>query len=145
MTDIDIRSAWTMLPLLGRLFFLLLAAVAVKTVYSSSIVLLTAGALNQPATMPVRGYSVDRLRNTLASLRQLHTFTFFAFGSCISVLALDSYASVAQSKLTGATYVLDNFRYCLVYSAFAFCVLLTLHSVQWFVSARVNAVARTAA
>jgi len=122
--EIDLGSAWTALPFLGKLFFLFLAAVTTKTLYSSAVVLVAARAIAREVNTPIGSHSVGRLDRTLASLRQLHLFTLFGFWFCISVLALDGYVSIESSKLTGAAHVLDHFRYCFIWSACISCVLL---------------------
>ena len=142
MMKIDLRSAWTALPLVGKLFFLFLAAVTAKSVYTSARVLIATRTLSRGNARSLRPYSVPKLGHTLSFLRQLHMFTFFVFGFCISLMALDGYGSVVCSNLTGAAYVLDHFRYCLVWSACVSCALLGLHCLQWLASARLHSTER---
>ena len=131
MTDIDLRAAWTILPLSAKLFVLLLIVVTAETVYTSSRILAALRSFTPAIPAPS---ILEQFRNRLIFLRQLHFFMLLAFGLSVSVLALDGYVSLADTNLSGWSFTLHNFQTCCRYSAFVFLVLLLLHSLQWLTS-----------
>jgi len=137
MVDIGFRSTWTTLPLSGKLTVVLLTIVTVKTIHTS---LRTLIALRDLHIVGESGSSsvIHSLRNRVESLRQLHVFTAFALWFSFSVLALDGFRSLELPRSTGVNFILENLRLCFLFSAWSFCLLILLHSLQWFVSSRLT-------
>jgi|BogFormECP03_OM2_1039629.scaffolds.fasta_scaffold02302_2 hypothetical protein len=137
-----IWSVWIYLPILFRLFFLILALLSIYTLFAASVVaarLLTIrGRLESADGVLLRQFFAV-LYARCANMRQLIGGTFYLFGFIFFVGLRSAFNTFGDSNIPGGTLILRNL---VVYFAFAgnvFFVFLVLHSVQWFTSHRVGA------
>ena len=139
--DGDFASIWSVLSLLNRLFALFLGAVIIKTLYSSAYVLLRLRSISALDAIQF-GANVHELQACAMSLRQLHAFTLYLLWVCFALQAYNAYNTLDLSKYSVAFLILRNLQFSFACAAFGLFVLLLLHSLQWFVSARIHSVAR---
>jgi hypothetical protein len=85
-------------------------------------------------------HSLAALQARIANMRQLIGATFYLFG-LIYFLMLPLATRILDSRIPLELLILDNFLMYFAFAANVFFVFLVLHSVQWFVSSRVNAYA----
>ncbi len=141
----DPFEIWTSLGLLNKLFGLFLLGVIVKTVYSSALILFNLYALKRRETQGAprsEESSIRDLSARTATLRQLHMFTLYIAGFCLASGAFGAYHSIDLSKASVEDQILLNWQPVIVYGAFVFLTLFSLHSLQWAVSAGLNVAAR---
>jgi hypothetical protein len=75
-------------------------------------------------------------------LHQLVIATFYLFGFIFFLTLPFAFMTLGASKVPGWMFIFENLDYYFAFAANVFFVFLVLHSVQWFVSARVRASAR---
>ena len=137
-------SIWIELPLLHRLFFFVLAVVGIYSLFSATQTLKGIHSLvasSQSKDVAALQNSVAVLQARAASVRQLITGTFYLFG-VVFFWGLHFALWTPDSKVPVGILVLENFFLYFAFAANAFFIFLVLHSVQWFVSARLRACAR---
>jgi hypothetical protein len=137
-------SIWIELPLLHRLFFLVLFVVLVYSLFSATKVLwrvrsLTASGHSKDVTAMQK--EVAALSGRSANTRHLITASFYLFG-IVFFWGLRFTLATPDSKIPVGILILENFFLYFAFAANAFFVFLILHLVQWFVSARLQACAR---
>jgi len=127
-----IWSIWGVLPILHKLFFLILVLVSIYTLYAASITLVRLRSITNQR-------SLAALQARSANTRQLVNATFYLFGF-VFFLTLPGATFVSElSRTPTAMLILRNFLMHFAFAANVFFVFLVLHSLQWFVSARVYA------
>jgi small-conductance mechanosensitive channel len=132
---------WLYLPFFARFFWFVLSLVCVRTLYSASRILLRLhSVVKRNAGEESRSIlrSLTALRSQALNLRQLHVFAFCLFGLCFLVQIPAAFVSFGDSSRSGLSNILENLAIYIAYSADVFFVLLFLHSVQWFVTARID-------
>jgi len=128
-------SIWTELPTLPRLFLLILAIVAIYSLFSATAILARLRSIMNPS----QSKDVVALQARSANLRQLILATFYLFG-IVLFFGLRSALWTPDSNSTSVgILILENFFLHFTFAANAFFIFLVLHSVQWFVSGRVQA------
>lgn len=139
---IGLRSIWISYSGSERLFVLFLCGVAIYTVWLSVLVLVRVQNFKKQEAGVEGGVgssAVNNLGKRVRNLRQLHFFTFYLLWICgfinlpraFSILGL--YKTIPFGVILGQ---LTDFFY--IYPPAIFFLLL-LHSMQWFVSARMDA------
>jgi hypothetical protein len=86
--------------------------------------------------------SLATLHARSANLHQLVIATFYLFGFIFFLTLPFAFMTLGASKVPGWMFIFENLDYYFAFAANVFFVFLVLHSVQWFVSARVRASAR---
>jgi hypothetical protein len=86
--------------------------------------------------------SLATLHARSANLHQLVIATFYLFGFIFFLTLPFAFMTLGASKVPGWMFIFENLGYHFAFAANVFFVFLVLHSVQWFVSARVRASAR---
>jgi hypothetical protein len=137
-------SIWIELPLLHKLFFIVLFVVGVYSLFSATKIL--AGvrslmALGQSRDVPVLQNEAAALYARSANVRHLITATFYLFG-IVFFWGLRFTLWTPDGKTSVSLLVLENFFLYFAFAANVFFIFLVLHSVQWFVSARLHTCAR---
>jgi len=136
------RLLWMVLPTPTRLYVLFLVA------FSVYVVLALAHALYQLSSVKRGDRAADSTRATFATmrsrllnLRQFIFFSFLLFGICFVIQMPAALSNTMDSNrpLLQVFYHLEDY---LGYSADVLSVFMFLHCFQWFVAARVNALAR---
>jgi hypothetical protein len=130
------------LPLMHKLFLLLLAGVSIYIVFSGAAILLRLRSL-----VPVQSSESDGAQRIMAVLhyrsakmRQLIAATFYLFGLVFFLgLRFALYTPESKSVSVVGFLVLQNFYIYFAFAANAFSIFLVLHSIQWFVSGRLQA------
>jgi hypothetical protein len=129
---------WRALPTVARLFVVFLCPASIYVLVALTRVLLRLHTLRR---FPLSKSALVDLQNRLANLRQLVLFTFFLFGINFAMQLVDAYILNGVYSLPPYVVIVEEFRYRIEYAADVLFVLLVLHSLQWFVSARVQAFA----
>jgi hypothetical protein len=139
-----IWSIWGPLPILLKLFFLILVPISLYTLISAGLILVRLRALVKRQKVgeiaPVHR-SLVALRVRSSNLRQLICATFFLFGFVLFLALPLAFIVLGDSKTPTFTYVVENFSIFFAFASNVFFVFLVLHCVQWFVSGRVHACA----
>lgn len=128
--------------MLLRLFFSILALVSIYTLFSASALVMRLRSLaNQRRTGET--ISLQRplaaLRTRAENMRQLLGATFYLFGFIFFLTLPWATVTLDNSSTLLLTLILRNFLIDFAFAANIFSVFLVLHSVQWFVSSRINA------
>jgi len=82
------------------------------------------------------------LRDRLSTLRQLFWFVFLLFGFCFLVQISQAFIVFGDSNQSPFIIILRQLGTCVACGADVFLAFLFLHSLLWFVSARLEAFAR---
>jgi hypothetical protein len=138
-------SIWMNLPALQRLFCLILSLVGIYTMFSATLIMVRIRSLaNQHEVEDVSSLQrfLAALHARSANLRQLIGATFYFFGFIFFVTLPFAFITLASSSTPGWMYIFENLGFNFAFAANIFFVFLVLHSVQWFVSSRVQASAR---
>jgi hypothetical protein len=134
-------SIWAYLPILHRLFFLVLSLVSIYALFSATMIMVRLRLISNHRQVE-KACSVHRSLAALhvrsANLRQLIGATFYLFGF-IFFLTLPLATKTLDSRTPVGWLILENFFIYFAFATNVFFVLLTLHSVQWFVTSRVQA------
>jgi hypothetical protein len=136
-------SIWIELPLMHRLFFLILAVVSIYSLFSATAILVRLRSImNQRQSEHVSGlqHSMSALHMRSANARQLIGATFYLFGF-VFFLGLRFALRTPESHTPVGILVLENFFLYFAFAANAFFIFLILHSIQWFVFSRFQACA----
>lgn len=138
-------SIWPLLPLLLRVFFLVLCLVTAYTLVSAAAVIVRLRSLKKRR----QAEDVSSLQRPLAALearcanmRELVGATFYFFGFLFFLALPMATLIIDNSKTPGGELVLRNFVIYFAFAANAFFIFLVLHCLQWFVSVRIQAFAR---
>lgn len=144
--SLDPRHFWLQLPLLTKLFVYFLCAVFVYTLFSLARVLFRLRSLRQVPrsenSNAALRMSFAYLHNRLSNLRSLLLFTFYLFALCFLLQIPGAFMVLEDSGRPLLTVILMQLAVYLEYITDVFFVFLLLHSLQWLVSARVQAFAR---
>lgn len=134
-----IWSIWGELPISPKLFFLVLCLVSIYTLISALVTMirLLSNQL-QAEDSPSLQRSLAALQGRSTNLHQLLGATFYLFGF-VFFLALPFATITMDSKISVDILILRNFLMYCAFAANVFFIFLVLHSVQWFVSGRVQA------
>lgn len=140
----SIWSIWRYISTPERLFFLVLCAVGIYSLFSAfvattSLLSLRNGPPAKDAAIIQR--TVQLLRKRCIRLRQLITAVFYLFGAVLFEALQWAYVTIDDSRTPGGWAVLKNFEICFAFAANVFLALLILHAIQWFVSSQVEAFA----
>jgi hypothetical protein len=137
-------SIWTELPTMLRLFFLTLALATIYSLFSATAILVRLRSIVNPSQskdVAALQRSVAALHARSANVRQLILATFYLFG-IVFFFGLRSALWTPDSNSTSVgMLILENFFLYFAFAANAFFIFLVLHSVQWFVSGRLQACA----
>jgi hypothetical protein len=79
----------------------------------------------------------------MANVRQVIDGAFYFFGVVMFLNLQTIIATADHSKTPIYYYILQNFIFDCSLAAGGFLVLLVMHLTQWFVTARINACARS--
>jgi hypothetical protein len=136
------RGVWWSLSPSNRLFLLFFSGVSLHTLWVSFRVVLGLRALKRERASSVANVSnlgLNNLRKRLANLRQLHLFTLYLLLLCIVVNLPGAFSTLGDSKSYLFRQIFENLGFLFYYYTPIFLVFVLLHSVQWSVSARVEA------
>jgi hypothetical protein len=116
-----------------RLFLLILAVVAIYSLFSATAIL----ARLRSIVSPSQSKEIAALHVRSANIRQLILATFYLFG----IVFFFGLWSVRWTADDSRASILDGFFVHFAFAINAFFIFLVLHSVQWFVSGRLQACA----
>ena len=133
----SIWAIWRQLPLLQRLFLLMLSGVSLYSLFSATVVVLRLRSLAHPGTNDTSlQQTVAALHKRCTNVQQLIRATFYLFGLVLFLGLQWAYVILGDSRTPAAWLVLKNFEVDFAFAANVFFVLLVLHFVQWFASSR---------
>jgi hypothetical protein len=136
-----IWSIWGELPILPKLFFLALCLVSIYTIFSAVVTMIRLRLLSnqlQAEDGPSLQRSLAALQGRSVNVRQLLGATLYFFWF-VFFLTLPLATITMGSKISVGILILRNFLMYFSFAANVFFIFLVLHSVQWFVSGRVQA------
>jgi hypothetical protein len=137
-------SIWRSLELELRIYFLALSIASVYMLVSAVVIMTRLGSLriNRPLvdsdSLP---HGILALQSRTEHLRQLLGAMSYLFAFIFFVSLRGAWMIVDNNRASTATLILNNLFFDFAFGANVCFVLLILHSVQWFVSSRVHAVA----
>jgi hypothetical protein len=115
--------------------------VGIRTLFSAFTTLVDLRSLTTPrktADEPSVQHSLKALRIRAENMRQLLGATLYLFGFIFCWILPWVMVTLEDSKTPGGILVMRHFFIDIAFAANVFSVLLVLHSVQWFVSTKVN-------
>jgi len=143
--NLNLRNLWPQLSTLPRVYLFILSLISVWTLLSFLHPLLTLRSLKRSladlSRESIRS-TLAALQDRLATLRRLLLFAFLLFGFCFLLQISQAFIVFGDSNKPPIFIILRQLDTCLAYGADVFLILLLLHSLQWFVSARLEAFAR---
>jgi hypothetical protein len=142
LMDVGFRAVWATLSLSNRLFLLFFCGVSLNTLWVSFRVVLALRDFKKVRVGSIAGVttpSLNNLRKRLANLRQLHLFTLYLLWLCIVVNIPRAFTVFGDYKTFPVGVVLENLAFLLYCYAPVFLAFVFLHSLQWLVSARLEA------
>jgi hypothetical protein len=137
-------SAWQSLSPINKTFFLLFCGVSIYTISLSVHVLLVLHSFKKQRVTKNANPSrppLAILGKRLWNLRQLHLFALYLFGFCIVVQIPNVFRVGGDSKGYPFHAITSELTFLFYCDAIIFLVFTLLHTVQWFVSARVDSFA----
>ena len=140
--DIGFRAVWATLSPSNRLFLLFFCGVSLYTFWVSFRVVLGLRAFKKERASNianVSGISLNNLRKRLANLRQLHLFTLYLLWLCIVTNIPRAFSVLGTYKTFPYRVILEHLGFLFYYYIPIFLMFVLLHSLQWFISARVEA------
>jgi hypothetical protein len=140
--DVGFRSVWATLSPSNKLFLLFFCGVSLYTLWVSFRVVLGLRAFKKESARSVAnvsGLSLNNLRKRLANLRQLHLFTLYLLWFCIVINIPGAFSLMGDYKTLTLGRMVENLGFLFYCYASIFLVFVFLHSLQWLVSARVEA------
>lgn len=136
-------SIWRYLPLLEKLFCLVLCAVCVYSLFSAIAIL---GRLRAMMILPQKEdispiqRSMAALHKRCTNVHQLIRATFYLFGLVLFLGLQGAYFVIGLSKFPVESIIVEKFVLYFAFAANVFLVFLIMHLVQWFVSSHVQAI-----
>jgi hypothetical protein len=133
-------SIWIYLPLLPRLFLLILGAVTVYTIASLAVImgrLTSFTRTHRIQGLPLSERPMEALLARIANLRQLITAAGYLFGM-IFFFVLRFAQTTTENAVPVGTLILENFFLYFAFATNVFFVFLVLHFAQWAVSSRIQ-------
>jgi hypothetical protein len=140
--NFSFREIWAALSPSNRLFLLFFSGVSLRTLWVSFRVVLRLRAFKKERASSVANVSnlgLNDLRKRVANLRQLHLFTLYLLLLCIVVNLPGAFSTPGDSKSYLFSQIFENLGFLFYYYTPILLVFVLLHSVQWLVSARVEA------
>ena len=137
-----IWSIWEYLARVHQLFFFLLSLVSIYTLFSATVIMVRLRSLtNQRGVEDVSSFqhSMAVLHTRSENVRQLIGAAFYLFGLILFLTLLSSIKTSDSNSVPTRKLIFDSFYLNFAFAANVFFVFLVLHSVQWLVSARLNA------
>ena len=144
-TKYALWSIWLELPMLLKLFVLILTLVSIHTLVSSSIILVRLHSLAKrraAETASSLRRSVFVLQIRVMRMRQLVGATFYLFGFVFFLTLPLAIRTLGDGPRSPLLEIWDNFVVQFAFAANVFLIFLLLHSVQWVASTRVHAYMR---
>ena len=141
ITGVDFVAVWATISASNRLFLVFFSGVSIHTVVLSVRVLLRLHVLNKQTAEENVGSthsSLSTLTRRIRNLRQLHLFTLYLLGFCITVNIPYAFSVNGLYKTLPAGWFMEELGFLLYYYSLIFLGFLALHSVQWLVSARID-------
>jgi hypothetical protein len=144
LESLNPRNLWPVLPHLTRLFILFLCVTSVYALIVLAHILFRLRSLKWPRSAetakdlrsPLAAMN-DRLNN----LRQLLVFAFYLFSLCFLLQIPAAFSVLVDSNVPTLSIIFTQLGTYIAYATDVFFVFLLLHSLQWFVSSRVKALA----
>jgi hypothetical protein len=127
MSDLhySLRSIWPLLPILPKLYFMILAMVGVYTVFSASVIVVRLHSLTKHGLVE-NAYShqssLSALRTRAANMRQLLGATFYLFGLAFFLILRASTFVSELSRTPTDMIILRNFLVDFAFAANVFLV-----------------------
>jgi hypothetical protein len=142
MPSYALWSIWHKLPVLHRLFFLVLSVVGFYSLVWAAKILVGARTVTRPGEAKDLALLQDKvaaLSARSASVRHLITATFYLFGIVFFWGLRSTLWTPDSNKFSVGWLVLNNFFLHFAFAANVFVIFFILHSVQWLASARLDA------
>jgi hypothetical protein len=121
LTPWDFRALWTCLPLLSKLYLL---------------VLLVASSFSTAMLLKIIFRPVPSPHSRLENLQQLHLWLLFPFGVCFVDQVFSTFRAIGRSVASLSAATADIFDPAVAFAFTTCCILLALHSLQWFTAFR---------
>jgi hypothetical protein len=141
MEYLDLRSVWFAFSFVNKAFLLFFCAVSVYTLSLSLRGLLLLHTFKRARATDNAGSAIAQvgvLRKRMVNLRQLHLFTLYLLGFCISIQVPNAFITLGSSKNLEVSTILRNLTFLFYYDALVFLAFLVLHTIQWLVSRRAD-------
>jgi len=132
-------SVWYPMSPFTRFFLFILLLVSTYTSYFASAVLVHLHSLRTVQNDDSLRKSLAQLEHRSENLRQIIVAMSYFFGLTFFLQIQNAFWTPENNRPVGLM-VLENFRLDFRFAAVIFLVLLLLHSVQWFVFARIRRV-----
>jgi hypothetical protein len=139
-----IWSIWRDLPMLLKTYFLVLSIVGIYMLVLAAIIMMRLRPLTTNRPIENSGsvpHDITALQSRTEHLCQLAGTMSYLFGFTLFLSLSGAWMIADNSRIPLGTLILDNFLVDFAFGANVCAVLLILHSVQWFVSSRVCALA----
>jgi hypothetical protein len=140
--EVDFRAIWSTLSPSNRLFLLFFCGVSFYTPWVSfrAVLGLRGFKKEKGSSAPsLSGLGLYNLRKRLANLRQLHLFALYLLWFCIVINLPTAFDVMGLYKTYPLGPMLQKLAFFFYYYAPIFLAFVLLHSLQWFISARVEA------
>jgi hypothetical protein len=134
-------SIWSNLSLLQHLFFLILFAVSIYSLWSATMTvvrLLSIEKLERNEDLISIHRSVVALHNRCANVRQVIGASFYLFGLVFFLGLQSAPRTLGHSTAPVGMQIFENFVTHFAFAANVFLVFLILHLVHWFECSRLN-------
>lgn len=139
-TDWDFRSLWMLWPVQTKVYLVCLFAAALYSVISSAQTFLRIGKLPRVTPETDAETTNRRFSARLHNLRQLHLLFLLLFGLFLTDEAFRTAQSFVLSRMSlEAPTIPELLAPLLAFAFISLLVLTILHSLQWFVSSRLDA------
>src|SRR5438874_6577991 len=142
----DLRSLWLELGPISRAFLLFFGAVCVYTLYVTLSALLTIRSLKGQRASEIMNRTsarIDSVGKRLANVRQLHLFTLYVLGLCITIAIPDAFNTLGESHVSPAVLIMRQLGVQFYFDRVIFLGFLLIHILQWIASSRLNSFAMT--
>jgi hypothetical protein len=141
--SLDPRHLWPQLPTLARLCIFFLCTVSIYVLLSLVHIIVRIRSLRRlppnEASQDVLQTPLSVLQRRLANLRQLLLFMFYLFALCFLLQIPAAFVVFGDSRAFPLAMILSQLATHIEYATDVCFLFLLLHSLQWFVSVRVQA------
>jgi len=133
---------WKNLGLLSRAFCVVLLLTSVYCLYSAARAMLRLNSLRSlsPANPQT---ALESVRDSMTNMRRVIDATFYVFGIVLFSNLQTIGDVVVNSKTPLSYYILHNFLFQCFLAQKVFVVFLALHTIQWYLTRRVNSYSGT--
>jgi hypothetical protein len=134
----QLLDVWYSLPLVARVFVLLLLVLAAYTGCFVVFLLIRLRSLPTADNDRMVLRSVKRLSRQCENLRQCTTAMFYVFGLTYFLQLRFAFWTLGDSRRSTGAVVIESFIFYFHYAAAVFSLFLLIHLTQWFAFNRIR-------